>query len=73
MKAWKGDARYAFDHPVLRDVRFGVRLTDREARTVNSDPSWNWAGVTPPWLLGWDVQKLAYLNDPRFNAPTVTQ
>ena len=73
MKAWKGDARYAFDHPVLRDVRFGVRLTDREARTVNSDPSWNWAGVTPPWLLGWDIPKLAYLNDPRFNAPHVTQ
>ena len=73
LKAWKGDARYSFDHPVLRDVRFGVRMTDRTALTVNSDPNWNWAGVTPPWLLGWDVPKLAYLNDPRFNAPHVTQ
>jgi iron complex outermembrane recepter protein len=73
LKAWKGDARYAFDHPVLRDVRFGVRLTDRDALTVNSDPSYNWAGVTPPWLLGWDIPKLAYLNDPRFTAPHVTQ
>jgi iron complex outermembrane recepter protein len=73
LKAWKGDARYAFDHPVLRDVRFGVRLTDRDALTVNSDPNYNWAGVTPPWLLGWDIPKLAYLNDPRFSAPHVTQ
>ncbi|QBE61691.1 TonB-dependent receptor [Pseudoduganella lutea] len=72
LKAWKGDARYTFDHPVLRDLRFGVRLTDREALTVNSDPSYNWKGVTQPWMIDWDIGKLAYLSDPRFNAPTVT-
>ncbi|WP_338763254.1 TonB-dependent receptor [Massilia sp. METH4] len=71
MKAWKGDARYTFDHAVLRDVRFGLRLTDREAVTVNSDPLYNWAAVSQPWQLGWNISKLAYLSDPRFTSPYV--
>ncbi|WP_020652441.1 TonB-dependent receptor [Massilia niastensis] len=69
-KAWKGDAKYDFDHPVLRDVRFGVRLTDRDANTTNSNPSYNWAAVTQPWQEGWNISGLAYLSDPRFQAPT---
>ena len=72
LKAWKGDARYDFDHPVLRDLRFGVRLTDRQARTENSDPSYNWASVSQPWEVGSGISKLAYLNDPRFTAPHTT-
>ncbi len=69
-KAWKGDLKYEFDHPVLRDVRFGVRLTDRDSSTENSNPSYNWAAITQTWQQGWDINHLAYLNDPRFAGNT---
>lgn len=64
--AWKTDARYTFDHPVLRDVRFGVRFTDRKSNTQNSNPSYNWQAITQPWMEGNDIAHLAYLSDPRF-------
>lgn len=69
-KAWKGDAKYQFDHPVLRDIRFGVRLSDRDATTVNSNPSYNWVPVSQTWQVGWNIPDLAWLSDPRFQAPT---
>ena len=65
-KAWKGDAKYSFDHPVMRDLRFGVRLTERDARTENSNPSYNWQPISQQWQLGWKIGQLAYLGDPRF-------
>ncbi len=65
-KAWKGDAKYDFDHPVLRDLRFGVRFTKRDATTENSNPSYNWSAISQRWQLGWDINQLAYLSDPRF-------
>ncbi len=68
--AWRTDAKYEFDHPVLRDFRFGVRLTDRDAVTQNSNPSYNWAAITQPWQVGWDISKLASLGDPRFSGNT---
>ena len=68
--AWKGDARYDFDDKVLRDIRFGVRLTDRDALTQNSNPGYNWAAVTQPWQVGWDISHLAYLGDSRFAGAT---
>jgi iron complex outermembrane recepter protein len=67
MTAWKADLEYAFDHPVLRDVQFGVRLTDRTSVISQELPSYNWQGVTQPWMLGWKLGKLATLDDPRFN------
>src|SRR5262249_25111460 len=45
-KAWRGDAKFKFDHPVLSDFRFGVRLTDRDATTQTTNPSYNWAAIT---------------------------
>jgi len=69
-KAIKADAKYVFDDPMLQDLRFGVRLTDRSAITQNSNPSYNWAAITQPWQVGWDISHLAYLNDPRFSGPT---
>lgn len=69
-KSWRGDARFNFDQPVLQDLRFGVRLADRQAVTVNTVPGYNWAAITQPWQVGWDISGLARLNDPRFNAPT---
>ena len=65
-KVWRGDAKYKFDDPVLVDLRWGLRLTDREAETMNS--GYNWAAVTQPWMQGWYLAPggLAYLSDPRF-------
>ncbi|MBV6325068.1 TonB-dependent receptor [Duganella violaceipulchra] len=68
--AWKTDAKYDFDHPVLRDIRFGVRLTDRDALTQNTNPSYNWSPISQPWQLGWNISGLAYLSDPRFSGNT---
>lgn len=65
-KAWKADARFNFDDPVLKDLRFGVRLTDRDATTQNSNPSYHWAPVTQTWQAGaetWQpLATLAYLS-----------
>ncbi|MFZ6757468.1 TonB-dependent receptor [Undibacterium sp. Ji50W] len=69
-KAWKGDAKYEFDHSVLRDIRFGARLTDRDSLTQNSNPSFNWSPISQPWQLGWNISKLASLGDPRFSGNT---
>lgn len=60
-KAWKGDLRYAIEGSVFTDLRFGLRLTDRDAITQNSNPFYHWATVTHPWQLGWDVNELASL------------
>jgi TonB-dependent receptor len=65
--AFRQDAKYTFDNPVLRDIRFGVRFTDRDAVTENSNPSYNWAAVSQTWQEGWDISGLAYLGDPRFS------
>jgi iron complex outermembrane receptor protein len=69
-KAWRADATFNFDHAVLQDLQFGIRLTDRDATTVNTVPGYNWSAITQTWQRGWDITDLAYLNDPRFNAPT---
>jgi iron complex outermembrane receptor protein len=66
-EALKLDARYTFDHPVLRDLRFGVRAADRESRSQNT--GYNWQGVTQPWMVGWQIPHVARLDDPRFAAP----
>ena len=71
-KALKLDAKYDFDNPVLQDVRFGLRLTQRGATTENSNPSYNWAAITQTWQQGWDITGLAYLSDPRFSGNTHT-
>ncbi|WP_449406263.1 hypothetical protein [Massilia phosphatilytica] len=65
--AWRTDAKYDFDHPVLRDIRFGVRLTDRDSRNENSNPSYNWAAITQTWQVPGTLTGLAYLGDPRFS------
>ncbi len=61
-KAWKGDARWVFhDSKILNDLRFGVRIAKRDAETVNSNPSYNWATITHAWQLGWNIGDLAYI------------
>ncbi|RZT10222.1 TonB-dependent receptor [Duganella sp. CF402] len=65
-KAWKSDFKYSFDDPVLRDVRFGVRFTDREGVNNKAQKFYNWQGITFPWMEGWQIPHVARLNDPRF-------
>ena len=70
-KAWKGDARYVFsDHPILNDLRVGVRIAKRDAETIKSDPDYNWATITHAWQEGWNIGPgdLAYIN--QSNIPT---
>ncbi len=69
-KAWRADGKFNFDHAVLQDLSFGIRLTDRDATTTKTVPDYNWSAITQTWQRGWDITGLAYLNDPRFNAPT---
>jgi TonB-dependent receptor len=68
-KAWRGDAKYTFeDSKVLSDLRFGLRLTERDATTQSTHDS-DWAQITAPWAVGnsWQpFSQLAWLGDPRF-------
>ncbi|MBI5270623.1 MAG: TonB-dependent receptor [Burkholderiales bacterium] len=65
MTAWRGDATYQFDsHPVLRQGRVGVRLTDRHAVSRQTDGGYHWAPITESWLA--PGGQLAMLSDPRF-------
>ena len=68
-EAWKGDVKYDFDSSVLRDIRFGVRLTNRNSQTESSNGgNYNWSVVTAPWQMGWDIKSLAYLGSNPTNA-----
>jgi iron complex outermembrane receptor protein len=67
-RTWRTDVRYTFDHPLLRDLRFGVRLADRESVNENSNPAYHWAAITQPWQS--EITGLAYLGDPRFQNQT---
>jgi TonB-dependent receptor len=80
--AWKADARFNFDHKVLRDVRFGVRLTER-ASTKYKNNGTGWKSYADPWQvastkvagqlpdpadLSWQRSNFGYLSDPRYAA-----
>jgi TonB-dependent receptor len=68
MNTGRIDARYTFDHPVLNDLRFGLRATERDSLTRSTHDT-EWQQITQPWAVGdsWQpLSKLAYLSDPRF-------
>ena len=65
-KAWKTDFKYAFDHPVLRDVRFGFRMANRDGENHKAQKFYNWQAITFPWMEGWQIPHVARLGDPRF-------
>jgi iron complex outermembrane receptor protein len=65
-KAWKSDFKFSFDDPVLRDVRFGFRMTDREGENHKAQKFYNWQAITFPWMEGWQIPHVARLGDPRF-------
>ncbi len=66
-KAWKSDLKFDFDNPVLRDIRFGVRMADREGENDRAQKFYNWSGITFPWMEGWQIPHVARLGDPRFS------
>jgi TonB-dependent receptor len=74
------DAKFIFDSPVLQDLRFGVRATERDAlthRTHGGSGGNEWANITQSWSVGsgpgaWQpYSAFAKLTDPRL-APTYT-
>jgi len=65
-KAWKSDFKLSFDDPVLRDLRFGVRMANRDGVNNKAQPFYNWQAITFPWMQPWQINSLATLNDPRF-------
>lgn len=65
-KAWKSDVKFTFDDPVLRDIRFGVRMADREGVNNKAQKFYNWQAITFPWMEGWQIPHVARLGDPRF-------
>ncbi|UGQ44549.1 TonB-dependent receptor [Massilia endophytica] len=69
------DAKYTFDHPVLQDLRFGLRATERDSLSQSTVTPWQ--NVSQTWSVGDSWQPLAshaFLGDPRFGTiPTVVQ
>ncbi|KQY79354.1 hypothetical protein ASD35_10795 [Pelomonas sp. Root1444] len=84
--AWKVDARYRFeDHPILRDIRVGVRTTYRVARHYEATGN-GWTSIAEPWSVrpnitpgvmppddgSWQSRgSFAYMNDPRYQGVPV--
>ncbi|WP_170304288.1 TonB-dependent receptor [Duganella radicis] len=50
MYAWKGDAKFVFDSEVLRDLRFGVRLSKRSMSHAIGVGS-GWYSLSEPWSV----------------------
>lgn len=70
--AWRGDATYQVDHPIIDDISFGLRLVDREARSTVTPGGYHWSAITQTWHRYWAVDQLALLSDPRFSSGTYT-
>src|SRR5690606_39161122 len=51
--AWRADLKHGFDSNFFDSVRFGVRLTDRDAHSI--DTGYNWQAVIQPWMQGWKL------------------
>jgi TonB-dependent receptor len=66
----KLDAKFTFDHPVLQDLRFGVRATDRDSLTQSNTPNSQWSALGASWAVGpadWQpLSSMITLGDPRF-------
>ena len=49
--AWRADLKHSFDGGFVRAVKFGVRLTDRGATSI--DTGYDWQPVFQPWMQWW--------------------
>jgi TonB-dependent receptor len=89
MAAWKGDVQYKIDGDLLRDLRFGARVTTRSTTNVTASGT-TWYSLSQPWSVkqtsvpgqlpgvndpqGWQSRgTFGYLNDPRYAALVPTQ
>lgn len=51
--AWRADAQYNFESSNIKSIKFGARLTDREADNI--DTAYNWQAIYQPWMNGWKL------------------
>lgn len=49
--AWRADLKHRFDGGFADSVKFGVRVTDRDAHSI--DTGYDWQPVFQPWMQGW--------------------
>ncbi|MET0754914.1 MAG: TonB-dependent receptor [Pseudoxanthomonas sp.] len=49
--AWRADLKHSFDNAIFDSIRFGVRLTDRDAHSI--DTGYDWQPVFQTWMQGW--------------------
>ena len=49
--AWRADLKHSFDTGFVQSVQFGVRLTDRDATSV--DTGYDWQPVFQTWMQWW--------------------
>jgi iron complex outermembrane receptor protein len=49
--AWRADLKHSFDGGFVRAVKFGVRMTDRGATSI--DTGYDWQPVFQPWMQWW--------------------
>jgi len=73
------DGKFIFDSPVLQDLRFGLRMTDRDSvtnRTHGGNGGNEWQNITQSWSVGGDgwqpYSHFAVLTDPRLGANYTT-
>jgi TonB-dependent receptor len=89
LAAWKADAEYKIDGRFLRDLRFGLRATERSSTNVNGSGT-GWYSLAQPWFVkqtsvpghlpgvndpqGWQNRgTFGYFSDPRYAALVPTQ
>ncbi|MCR6663711.1 MAG: TonB-dependent receptor [Luteimonas sp.] len=49
--AWRADLKHSFDNGFFDSVKFGVRVTDRDATSI--DNGYDWQPVIQPWMQWW--------------------
>ena len=49
--AWRADLKHGFDAGAVKSVKFGVRVTDRDAHSI--DTGYDWQPVIQPWMQWW--------------------
>lgn len=49
--AWRADLQHSFDGSFLKGIKYGVRLTQRDATSI--DTGYNWKPVFQTWMQWW--------------------
>lgn len=51
--AWRADLKHSFDSGVFKSFKAGVRVTDRDATSI--DTGYNWKPVFQTWMQWWAI------------------